>query len=104
MTRSPLAASRPPDLDELRSRRDEILKIAARHGVFDIRVFGSVARGDAGDGSDVDFLVDIEKGRSLFDLGGFYADLEDLLACKIDVGTDVKPRLRDRVLAEAVPL
>ena len=99
-----LAARCPPSLDELRARRDEILEIGARHGVFDIRVFGSVARGEAGEGSDVDFLVDIEQDRSLFDLGAFYADLEELLGCKVDVGTDVKPRLRDRVLAEAVPL
>jgi uncharacterized protein len=99
-----VAARRPPTLDELRARREEILEVAARHGVFDIRIFGSVARGDAGEGSDVDFLVDIEEGRSLFDLGSFYADLEDLLGCEIDLGTDVKPRLRERVLAEAVPL
>ena len=99
-----VAATRPPTLDELRARRDEILEIGARHGVFDIRVFGSVARGDAREGSDVDFLVDIEQDRSLFNLGAFYADLEDLLGCKVDVGTDVKPRLRERVLTEAVPL
>ena len=99
-----VATRRPPTLDELRARRDEILAIAARHGVFDIRVFGSVAHGDAGEGSDVDFLVDIEQDRSLFHLGAFYADLEELLGCKIDVGTDVKPRLRERVLAQAVPL
>lgn len=94
----------PPSLEELRGRRDEILEIAARHGVFDIRVFGSVVRGDADEGSDVDFLVNIEKGRSLLDLGGFYADLEDLLGCEIDVGMQVKPRLRDQIEAELVPL
>jgi predicted nucleotidyltransferase len=97
-------SQRPPTLEELRARRDEILEIARRHGVFDIRVYGSVARGDAGEGSDVDFLVDIEKGRSLFDLGGFYADLQDLLGCEINVGMQIKPRLREQVEAEAVPL
>lgn len=93
-----------PSLEELRARRNEILAIAARYGVFNIRVFGSVARGDTSDGSDVDFLVDIEKGRSLFDLGGFYADLEELLGCEIDVGTQVKPRLREQIEAELVAL
>jgi predicted nucleotidyltransferase len=101
---SATAAGQPPTLDELRARRDEILEVASRHGVSNIRVFGSVARGEARRGSDVDFLVDIEKGRSLFDLGGFYADLEDLLGCAIDLGTDVKPRLREHIEAEAVPL
>jgi predicted nucleotidyltransferase len=98
------AADRPPTLAELRARRGEILELAARHGVFDIRVYGSVARGDAKPGSDVDFLVDIERGRSLFDLGAFYADLRDLLGCEIDVGTEIKERLRDEVEAEVVPL
>jgi uncharacterized protein len=93
-----------PTLAELRARRDEILEIASRHGVFNIRVFGSVARGDATDSSDVDLLVDIENGRSLFDLGAFYMDLRDLLGYEIDVGTEVKPRLRAAVDAEAVPL
>jgi predicted nucleotidyltransferase len=95
---------RLPTLAELRGRRDEILKIASRYGVFNIRVFGSVARGDATDSSDVDLLVDIEDGRSLFDLGAFYMDLRDLLGYEIDLGTEVKPRLRADVDAEAVPL
>jgi len=99
-----IATGPAPTLAELRARRAEILQVAARHGVSNIRVFGSVARGEANRASDVDFLVDIEKGRSLFDLGAFYADLEDLLECKIDVGTEIKPRLRDQVKAEAVPL
>lgn len=99
-----IAAGPPPTLDELRARRDEILGVATLHGVSNIRVFGSVARGQAHGGSDVDFLVDIEEGRSLFDLGAFYADLEDLLGCAIDVGTEIKARLREQVEAEAVPL
>jgi len=99
-----IVAGPAPTLAELRARREEILQVAARHGVSNIRVFGSVARGEASQTSDVDFLVDIEKGRSLFDLGAFYADLEDLLGCKIDVGTQIKQRLREHVEAEAVPL
>lgn len=98
------ATRRPPTLAELRARRAEILEVAARYGVFNIRVFGSVARDEAGEGSDVDFLVDVERGRSLFDLGGFYADLQDLLSCEIDVGTDLKPRLREQIEAEVVAL
>ncbi len=99
-----IATGPAPTLAELRARRDEILEVARRHGVSNIRVFGSVARGEAHRGSDVDFLVDVEKGRSLFDLGAFYADLQDLLGCAIDVGTEVKPRLREHVDAEAVLL
>ncbi len=99
-----LAARRPPTLAELRARRAEILEIAARYGVFNIRVYGSVARDEASEGSDVDFLVDVERGRSLFDLGGFYADLQDLLGCEIDVGTDLKPRLREQIEPEVVAL
>jgi predicted nucleotidyltransferase len=94
----------PPTLEELRARRDEILEIARRHGVFDIRIFGSVARGEATEGSDIDFLVDIEEGRSLFDLGAFDMDLRDFLGRDVDVGTEIKPRLREHVEAEAVPL
>ncbi len=95
---------RPPSLDELRARRGEILEIAARYGVFDIRIYGSVARGEAREGSDVDFLVDVDEDRSLLDLGAFYADLRDLIGCEIDVGTEIKPRLREQVEAEVVPL
>ena len=96
--------ARLPTLAELRSRRDEILEIASRHGVFNIRLFGSVARGEATDSSDVDLLVDVENGRSLFDLGAFYIDLRDLLGYEIDLCTEIKPRLRAGVDAEAVPL
>ena len=95
---------RLPTLAELRARRDEILEIASRHGVFNIRVFGSVARGDATDSSDVDLLVDVENGRSLFDVGAFYMDLRDLLGYEIDFGIELKPRLRAVVDAETVLL
>jgi len=95
---------RPPTLDELRARRGEILAIADRWGATNVRVFGSVARGDATHGSDVDLLVDLEPERSLLDLGGLLMDLQDLLGVSVDVGTDVRPRMREQVLGEAIPL
>lgn len=90
----------------LTEKRDEILRIAARHGAKNIRVFGSVARGDADAASDVDVLVDMEPGRSLLDMGGLLMDLQDVLGCSVDVVTErgLRPRIRDRVLKEAVPL
>jgi predicted nucleotidyltransferase len=94
------------DIDQLRNKREEILRIAAEHGARNVRVFGSVARGEADAESDVDFLVEMERGRSLFDLGGLLMDLQDLLGCKIDVATEkgLRERIRDRVLREAIPL
>jgi uncharacterized protein len=88
------------------TRRDDILSIAARHGACNVRVFGSVARGDAGRESDVDILVDMEPGRSLFDLGGLLYDLQALLGVEVDVVTEkgLRPRIRAQVLREAVPL
>jgi uncharacterized protein len=94
----------PPTLDELRSRRDEILAKCARHGASNVRVFGSVATGEADENSDLDLLVDMERGRSLFDLAALIGDLEDLLGCAVDASTRVKERVRERVEAEAVPL
>ena len=91
------------NIDRVKKHRAEILKIAAHHGASNIRVFGSVARGDADDRSDIDFLVDLENGRSLFDLGGLLVDLEKLLGCSVDVVTEngLRPRIRERVLNEA---
>jgi predicted nucleotidyltransferase len=93
-------------IEELRRRREEILHVAAQHGARHIRVFGSVARGEADDRSDVDFLIELEKGRSLFDLGGLLMDLQTLLGRPVDVVTEkgLKSRIRNRVLDEAVPL
>ena len=86
--------------------REEILRVASRHGARSVRLFGSAARGEAGPASDLDFLVELEDGRSLFDLVHLRQDLEELLQCKVDV---VDPEglhwsIRDRILAEAVPL
>jgi predicted nucleotidyltransferase len=97
---------RGPSMVQLVRMRGEILAAAARHGATNVRVFGSVARGDAGTASDVDFLVDFEPGRSLLDLAGLLVDLEDLLGIPVDVVTEpgLKARIRQRVLAEAVPV
>ena len=94
-------------INELLGRKKEqVLALAAKHGASHVRVFGSVARGTADDNSDIDFLVDLEPGRSLFDLGGLLSDLQQLLAHNVDVITpaSLRPRIRDRVLKEAVSL
>jgi hypothetical protein len=95
------------DIDHLLvSNREEILRLASRRGARNVRVFGSVARGEAGADSDIDFLVDLEPGRSLFDLGGLLMDLQQLLGRDIDVVTEKALHwyIRDRVLKEAKPL
>ena len=86
--------------------REKILQIAEQYGARQVRVFGSVARRQDDAGSDIDFLVDMEPGRSLFDLGGLLVDLEKLLNSKVDVVTErgLKERIRDRVVNEAVLL
>ena len=87
----------------LKQNRREILRAAARHGARNIRLFGSCARGEAGMDSDIDLLVEMEPGRSLFDLSGLQADLEELLDRKVDIVTTggISPYLKDRILAEA---
>ena len=94
-------------LDEVvMPNRDRILQTAALHGARRIRVFGSVARRQDDADSDIDFLVEMEPGRSLFDLGGLLMELEQLLNTKVDVVTEkgLKDRIRERVLNEALPL
>lgn len=92
-------------LTELRKYKDQILKLSAEHGVGNVRVFGSVARGDADEKSDVDLLVSIEKlmGWKFFSLE---PALEELLGCEVDVITDdsINRHIRQRVLAEATLL
>lgn len=87
----------------LMNNREEILRLAERRGAKNVRVFGSVARGQADADSDIDFLVDLEPGRSLFDLGGLWMDLHQLLGRDVDVVTEKALHwyIRDRVLAEA---
>lgn len=92
--------------DLLGEKREEILRLAAKHGARNIRVFGSFARGEALPGSDVDFLVELEPGRSLLDLGALLMDLQDLLGRRVDLVTEraLHWYIRERVLKEAVPL
>lgn len=90
----------------LGTKREEILRVAARRGARNLRVFGSVARGEADSESDVDLLVDLEPGRSLLDHAGLLVDLDQILGRRVDVATEqgMRPRIRERVLREAVPL
>ena len=90
----------------LKLHREEILRLADKYGACNVRVFGSVARGNADDASDLDLLVELEPGRSLLDLGGFQFELEALFGCRVDVVTErgLKKRFRDRVVQEAVPV
>lgn len=90
----------------LREKRQDVLRIAGKYGARSVRVFGSVARGEADAESDVDFIVELETGRSLLDLGGLQFELVALLGRPVDVVTErgLKARLRERVLREAVPV
>ncbi|MGQ9592251.1 MAG: nucleotidyltransferase family protein [Planctomycetota bacterium] len=87
----------------LREKREEILRVCAKYGVRNVRVFGSAARGEAGAGSDIDLLVEFEPGRSLLEEAGLVAELEELLGCKVDVVTEkgLYWLLRRRILKEA---
>ena len=87
-------------------KKAQILALAAKHGAVNVRVFGSVATGTADEKSDIDFLVDMEKGRSLLDLGGLLMDLQELFGRKVDVVTEkgLRERIRETVLRQAVPL
>jgi hypothetical protein len=90
----------------IQSRREELLQVAARHGVKSIRVFGSFARGDARPDSDLDLLIEAGPERTAFFPGGLVADLEALLGRRVDVATEegLNINLKARVLREAVPL
>ena len=90
----------------LREKREEILKIAAKHGAYNVRIFGSAARGEADEQSDVDFLIDAGPKRTPFFPGGMVMDLQNLLGRRVDVVTEkgLRSRIRERVLKEAVPL
>lgn len=90
----------------LKSHRREILEIAARNGAIDVRIFGSVARGENRPDSDIDFLVNLEAGRSLLDLARLLRELNHLLGLPVDVVTEagLRPRIKPQVLKEARPL
>jgi predicted nucleotidyltransferase len=90
----------------LKRHRAEVLRLADEYGATDIRVFGSVARGEADESSDIDLLVRMEPGRSVFDIGGLLMDLEALLGRRVDIVTErgLRPRIRAQVVRDAVPI
>jgi predicted nucleotidyltransferase len=90
----------------LRAKRRKILQIAARHGARRVHVFGSVARGTARRGSDIDFLVEMDEGRSLLDHAALILDLERLLKRPVDVASErgLRQPLRKEVLRDAIAL
>ena len=90
----------------LQEKREDILHIATKRGATNVRIFGSVARGEDDERSDIDFLVDMEPGRSIFDLGGLLMELQDLLGHEVDVVTErgLRTRIKDEVLREAISL
>ena len=90
----------------VRVHRDEILRLAREHGAYNLRLFGSMARGDERSDSDLDMLVEMEAGRSLIDHMALKQDLEALLGREVDVVTEksLHPRIREKVLREAISL
>ena len=90
----------------LQQKREEILNLAAQHGASNIRIFGSVARDEEGEDSDIDFLVDMESDRSLLDRIGLIQDLEDILARKVDLATvkGLRESFRERIMSQAISL
>lgn len=92
--------------DLMKSRREEILKIAAKHGAHNVRIFGSVARGEADYKSDIDLLVDFKRGTTLLGHAALVQELEELLGVKVDVISErgLRDRVRERVLREAIAL
>jgi len=100
----------PPHRDQaatmtmFRTRRKEILAAAERDGASNVLIYGSLARGEARPVGDIDVLVDMAPGRSLLDLAAFRLELEEIVGYPVEIGTDVKPRLGERVRAEAVAL
>lgn len=90
----------------LRQKRNAILQIAARYGAHPVRIFGSVARGDATESSDLDLIVRFDPGRSLLDHGGLIMELRELLGVKVDVIDEeaMRDRFRNHVMKEAIPL
>lgn len=94
------------DKPNIISQRDAIIRLAHRYGAHDVRLFGSLARGDATEASDVDLLVRFDPDRSLFDHGGLLMDLRDLLGCKVDVVSEgaLQGRFGQIIRKEAIPL
>ena len=90
----------------LKAKREEILAVCAKYGARNVRLFGSVARSEADEQSDIDLIVDFEPGRSLFDHAGLWLELQELVGVEVDVVSSrgIKPRIRERVLREGIPL
>ena len=90
----------------IQDRKEQILALSAKYGASNVRIFGSVANGTADEKSDIDFLVDLEKGRSLFDLGGLLMDLQGLFNRKVDVVTEngLHWYIKERIIKEAKPI
>ena len=93
-------------LEIIQDKKKQILAVAAKYGASNVRIFGSVANGTADENSDIDFLVDLEKGRSLFDLGGLLMDLQELFNRKVDVVTEngLHWYIKERIISEAKPI
>lgn len=93
-------------INDLKVKRDEILRISKKYGAYNIRIFGSVVRGEANKDSDLDILIDLEPDRSLLDHAGLLMELQELMNCKVDVVTEkgLRQRIRENILKEAIPL
>jgi len=100
------AQKQTPSLEDLCAQREEILRLAAKYGASNVRVVGSVARGEAGPESDVDFLVTVREGVSIFDLVGLWLDMKGLLDCEVSLISDETPdeRFLSRIQQDAVAL
>ena len=96
----------PREVEPIRGNRESIVTLAAKHGATEVRLIGSMARGEAGPDSDVDLLVKWRSGSSLFDQAGLMLELEELLGRKVDIASDgwLKPRVRESVYRDAIPL
>ena len=92
--------------DQIHAQREIILSLAARHGARNVRVFGSAARGTPVESSDIDLLVDLDPDRTLLDLGGLLMDVQSAMGVRVDVAMErmLRPEVRARALAEAIPL
>lgn len=93
-------------VEQVKEEREEILRIAEAHGASRVRVFGSVVRGTAGAESDLDLLIKLEPGRSLFDLVAIKLDIEDLRSREVHIVTKggVSPHMREEIFRDAIPL
>ena len=96
----------PSRFRSLKKKRKELLNIADKYGAENVRIFGSIVRGEDTPESDIDFLVHFRKGTSLFDRGGLIVDLREYLGCDVDIVSDttIKPELKDHILSTARPL